>query len=241
MTAQEHYKKHLAHFYSWMAGDFTSKSKAFKQFLIDQNIQPSGNKVAIDLGAGHGLQSIALAELGFLVTAVDFNQHLLNELMENGKGLSITPVLGDIKNVSTYGQSAEVLICWGDTLTHLDSKTEIQTFIEHCSMSLEKKGKLLLSFRDYSMPLTGVDRFIPVKSDDTKILTCVLDYEDESVWVSDVLHEKIEGGWQQKVSEYKKVRISAAEVVRYVEAAKLSVQVHEVANRLVTLVASKKK
>jgi 2-polyprenyl-3-methyl-5-hydroxy-6-metoxy-1,4-benzoquinol methylase len=44
---------------------------------------------AIDLGAGYGIQSIALANLGFRVRAVDFNRQLLEELSVNKKSLPI--------------------------------------------------------------------------------------------------------------------------------------------------------
>lgn len=80
MTVKEHYDNHLGHIYSWMTGDFQTKCNEFRNFLTDNFILPSTNKIAIDLGAGHGLQSIPIAEIGFQVLAVDFNQQLLDEL-----------------------------------------------------------------------------------------------------------------------------------------------------------------
>jgi len=44
---------------------------------------PSSSTGAIDLGAGHGLQTVSLVNLGFNVTAVDFNDQLLQELEIN--------------------------------------------------------------------------------------------------------------------------------------------------------------
>ncbi|MCK9407771.1 MAG: hypothetical protein WCX28_01270 [Bacteriovoracaceae bacterium] len=43
----------------------------------------------------------------------------------------------------------------------------------------------LLTFRDYSTELTGNSRFIPVKSDASQILTCILEYSSETVTVTD--------------------------------------------------------
>ncbi len=40
--------------------------------------------------------------------------------------------------------------------------------------------------------LTELDRFIPVKSDGSKIFTCFLEYEKETVKVHDIIYERIE-------------------------------------------------
>ena len=76
MSAKEHYDKHLGDFYSWMVGDFNENQQAYQQFLTLNNIKPKTSKLAIDLGAGHGIQSVALAKMGFKVMAIDFNAQL---------------------------------------------------------------------------------------------------------------------------------------------------------------------
>ncbi len=48
-----------------------------------------------------------------------------------------------------------------------------------------------MSFRDYAgAPLEGDARFILVRSDEQRVMTCFLDYADRSVAVHDLLHEK---------------------------------------------------
>ena len=78
-----HYDSHLADVYSWMAGDFREKVNQTREFFIKNNIKPSSTHSTIDLGSGHGIQSAALAEIGFDVTAVDFSEKLLLELKQN--------------------------------------------------------------------------------------------------------------------------------------------------------------
>lgn len=238
MTVKEHYDNHLGHFYSWMTGDFKTKSTEFKNFLNDNFVKPSSNKIAIDLGAGHGLQSIPLAEVGFQVFAIDFNQELLDELKVNAKDLDVTVINDDIKKVETFADKPELIVCCGDTLSHLDNKTEVKTFIANIVKSLDKNGKLILSFRDYSNKLTGIDRFIPVKTDGTKILTCILDYEDEFVNVTDLLYERTDDVWKQKVSAYKKVRLLTSEIVGQLEANGMTIKFNQIVNRLTTIIAS---
>ncbi|HEY5826278.1 MAG TPA: class I SAM-dependent methyltransferase [Cyclobacteriaceae bacterium] len=240
MTVKEHYNTHLADFYSWMTGDFETKQREFQTFLRDNAIIPWSAKGAIDLGAGHGLQSVPLAKLGFKVLSVDFNKHLLDELEFNAKGLNIEILNDDIKRIAQFaGKEIELIVCCGDTLSHLDNKQEIENLIADISMILKAGGKTLLSFRDYSVELAGDNRFIPVKSDDTRILTCVLDYENETVRVTDLLHEKTETGWKQKVSSYNKVRIVTNEIVKILETNGMKVQLNQVINRMTTIMAIK--
>ena len=239
MSVKEHYENHLGHFYSWMAGDFQLKCNEFRSLLTENSILPSSNKLAIDLGAGHGLQSIPLAELGFKVLAIDFNQHLLNELEGNAKDLNIITIKDDIKNAENFRDEPELIVCCGDTLSHLNDKTEIKTLLSLISNSLGEKGKLILSFRDYSNKLTGIHRFIPVKSDENKILTCILEYEDEFVIVNDLLHEKVSNEWQQKISSYKKVRLLPDEILAYLEEVGMTIIFNKFINRMVTMIAVK--
>lgn len=222
-----------------MTGDFPERTSEFKKFLADNSIIPNSNKVAIDLGAGHGIQSVPLAELGFNVIAVDFNDQLLSELTSNSKGLNILAINSDIRNIKSFADHPELIVCCGDTLTHLDSKMEIESFISDIADSLCMEGRLILSFRDYSMPLTGISRFIPVKSDENKILMCILDYETEFVEVTDLLHEKTKSGWQQKVSSYRKVRLKTDEIVSILESCNLSITFNQIVNRLTTIIAVK--
>lgn len=214
MTVREHYETHLARLYSWMVGDFHAASNWFQAFLIENNIVPAGTKGALDLGAGTGIQSVALAKLGFHVTAVDFNRQLLSELRHNGEGLGIRTIEHDIRRISELATNGlELITRCGDTLAHLDSKVEVQAFLKEVATTLHVGGKAVLSFRDYSKVLREDNRFIQVRSNETRILTCVLEYEADTVRVTDLLYEKSKTGWTQSVSSYNKVRIKTAEIV----------------------------
>lgn len=45
-------------------------------------------------------------------------------------------------------------------------------------------------YRELSSELEEIARFIPVNYDETRILTCFLEYEEEKVKVHDLLYEK---------------------------------------------------
>lgn len=208
MTAKEHYDNHLAHFYEWMAGDFAMKQTEQQDFFDRNGIKPLQNKIAIDLGSGHGLQSLALAKLGFQVRAIDFNRQLLDSLYLRGKEFEIKVFLQDLLREENFKEQGGLIVCMGDTIAHLESLNEIQLLIEQCFKCLIVNGKLILSYRDYGNELTDMQRFIPVKSDEDKILTCFLEYFENKVRVTDLFHERINGQWVQRVSSYLKVRIT---------------------------------
>ncbi len=240
MTAKEHYENHLANFYSWMTGDLTSKSNEFKKFLQSNQIAPHKSRVAIDLGAGNGVQSIALQELAYEVTAIDFNKQLLDELKSNPNSEGITTIQTDILNVKVYEDlKPELIVCCGDTITHLDSKKQIEYLLDNLNKVLITEGKLILSYRDYSNELPEKHRFIPVKSTEERILTCILEYHPDKVKVSDLLYEKLNGQWSQKVSTYEKVRISTSEIIRILEKNKMIIKLSETVNGMQMIVAQK--
>ncbi len=240
MRTKEHYEKHLAEFYSWMMGDLKTKSTEFESLLASHSIKPANNAVAIDLGAGNVIQSFALKNLGYDVTAIDFNEQLLNELRSNPQATDIKTELADITNVSEFEHlQPELIVCCGDTLPHLDSKGQIEKLISDSSKILTIGGYLILTFRDYTNELTDQQRFIPVKSSNDRILTCILEYQVDKVSITDLLNEKIDGRWIQKVSTYEKVRIQPSEICQMLQRNEMVIKVDEHIHRMHTIIAQK--
>ena len=69
-------------------------------------------------------------------------------------------------------------------------------------------GVFVSSFRNYTSDLPeGPRRFIPVRQDDARILTCFLEYQESTVNVYDLLHERTDDGWTLRVSSYTKLRL----------------------------------
>lgn len=239
MTAKDHYDNHLGNFYSWMYGDFAAKRQEQEQFFRNNEITPQLSTRAIDLGAGHGVQTVALLRLGFQVTAVDFNDQLLHELIVNAEGRA-TIVNADLNSFLThYRERAAVITCMGDTLTHLKSIAEVTSLLEESNRVLFDHGKLILSFRDLTSELSDVNRFIPVKSDDSRIATCFLEYFTEYVMVYDIVHERIDGEWRQKISYYPKLRLNLQIMRGLLASTKFEIVHTETINRMIYLIARK--
>jgi len=240
MTVKEHYDHHLGNFYSWYTGDFNTNREAFRKFCIDNDIRPHASKIAIDLGAGNGIQTIALAELGFQVTAVDFNDQLISELKSRIGNLPVGVYNDDIRFVRKYSiPQPELIICCGDTLTHLGSLTEIGELIKDISDILLQDGKVILTFRDYSNELTDTNRFIPVKSDSQRILTCFVEYFQDKIRVTDLLHEFENNRWVQKISSYYKTRIGMDETLSMLKDSGFKIVLSNITKGIITLIGQK--
>jgi SAM-dependent methyltransferase len=240
MDAKHHYDHHLAHFYSWMAGDFDTKQAEQEAFFKKHTIIPLQNKVTLDLGSGHGLQSISLAKLGFKVIAVDFNETLLAELNTRKNNLDIIAIQSNLMDTEVYKNYApELVVCMGDTLTHLPSQTEVSIFFTNIYSLLPTKGKLVLTFRDLSAELKDDQRFIPVKSDHERIHTCFLEYFDTFVHVYDILQENEGGAWKQKISFYPKLRLNDTWVIQELKNAGFIIVLNERTGNLIQLIAEK--
>lgn len=236
-SVKEHYDKHLELYYSWMIGDFEERKSEFLEFCQKQRIFPRLSGSAIDLGSGHGIQSVALAELGFNVTAIDFNRTLLDELDSKKGELSIEILEDDLRNLTDYKEkNPELVVCLGDTLSHLDTEDEISKIIKDMKTVLTENGQVMLSFRDYSTELLDTNRFIPVKSDSGRIMTVFLEYFDDTVKVTDLVYELSGNRWIQKVSSYVKVRTTENMIRNIMESNGLKISYNDRTNGLVTLI-----
>jgi ubiquinone/menaquinone biosynthesis C-methylase UbiE len=240
MTVKEHYDNHLGNFYGWMLGNFDTNEERMREFFAAHGIASQTNQTALDLGCGNGIQSVALAKLGYKVKAVDFNDQLLNELSEHKSHYDIEVINSEAINyLNSLNKKFSLITCMGDTLMHLDSREWVKEFIKLCYDNLESTGKLILSFRDYTNELKGDSRFIPVKFDDTRVMSCFLEYSDEYVKVTDLLYEKINGEWMQFVSSYKKTRVLPEEVEQYLKDAGFEIESNENFNRMIHIISNK--
>jgi SAM-dependent methyltransferase len=214
-TVNEHYQRLLSKHYTWMFGGcFDEKVKEQRSFLspaIGSLKNRPGAAVAVDLGCGPGFQTIALAQLGFSpVIAIDTSAELLAELGSHTNGFSIQIQHGDMRSLSSIvppGQ-ASVIVCMGDTLTHLPNKSDVSALFQAVFDGLHPGGVFAITYRDLTMELHGTERFIPVRSDDNTIMTCFLEFENaESVVVHDLVHTRQGAGWSLSKSSYRKLRL----------------------------------
>lgn len=204
-----HYETHLAPIYSWMLGDIEAAFARSAAELEELRLPPAAAAVAVDLGAGLGLHAVALANRGFNVTAIDSSEVLLDQLRARCAALPIVAINADLEDFQDFVQrQPAVIVCMGDTLTHLPSFAAVEKLLAAVAASLAPGGVFAATFRDYATKaLEGNQRFILVRADQRRILSCFLEYSQDFVTVHDVLTEQQDGAWQQRVSSYPKLRL----------------------------------
>jgi 2-polyprenyl-3-methyl-5-hydroxy-6-metoxy-1,4-benzoquinol methylase len=209
-ATQRHYETHLAPIYSWMLGDIEAAFARSAAELDELRLPAAADAVAVDLGAGLGLHAIALAKRGFCVTAIDGSQVLLDELRTRSAALPIVAINADLLEFRAFvKRQAGVIVCMGDTLTHLGSFSQVEELLGAIAVSLAPGGVFAATFRDYATrQLEGEQRFILVRADAERILTCFLEYRENFVTVHDLLNQRQDGEWRQRVSSYQKLRLA---------------------------------
>jgi 2-polyprenyl-3-methyl-5-hydroxy-6-metoxy-1,4-benzoquinol methylase len=219
-SVANHYESLLAPIYLWTVGGMDHALSVGAADLAEFVSAP-GN--AVDLGAGFGMHSIPLARAGFRVLAIDTSAYLLEQLRQHSTGLPVMSVRADLREFARHISSpADLIICMGDTLTHLTREEEIGRLLRDVAASLRPGGRFVATFRDYRRLPSGEKRFIPVRGDRHRIHTCFLEQAAERVIVHDIVQERCEDGWSQSVSSYEKLRLSPGTVIQAAERAGLS-------------------
>ena len=130
-----------------------------QEFFSFHALIPTDRRAAIDLRAGCRFQSVALAALGYSVTAVDFCQPLLDA---NHYGPERYPYLSLVVRPAP-------IVCIGDTLTHLADPRERRGPDPYVFQEPDPGGRLVLTLRDYSHEPEGAVVVIPVERDNNRI------------------------------------------------------------------------
>ncbi|MFF9022086.1 class I SAM-dependent methyltransferase [Streptomyces eurythermus] len=235
-TAVDHYDRFLAEHYTWMlGGDLGALAAAQRARLLEWGVVPGpAGATAVDLGCGPGHTSLALAGLGFdPVFAVDLSEPLLDELAAHATGVpEVRPVRADVRTALpelVRPGSVGAVVCLGDTLTHLPTRGAVAALCADVAAALAPGGTAVFAYRDLTVPLTGTDRFLPVRSTEDRIMTCFLEYPDDfdayTVVVHDLIHTRdpASGDWSLNAHSYRKLRLSHAWVLERFRGAGLRV------------------
>ncbi|MEP6621905.1 MAG: class I SAM-dependent methyltransferase, partial [bacterium] len=212
-TSEEHYSNLLGPVYAWMAG---GPSHAFSTGAADLEGYLPAASFAIDLGCGFGMHAVPLARAGWTVLGIDSSSILIDELREHAVDLPVTATVGDLVEFTAHlssEQRPDLIICMGDTLTHLPAWQSVSQLAKRIASTLSPNGRFVATFRDYTRLPQGPARFIPVRADDDRVLTCFLEEHPDHVEVHDLLHARKDKQWALSVSSYRKLRLRPTDVL----------------------------
>lgn len=110
-------------------------------------------KTILDVGAATGNLTAYLSSQGYEVTAIDLSERLIAKAAEKGVTVQQLNMLA-IDELPTFDN----IVCIGNTLPHLDSKTSVQLFLQKAYRQLTQGGKLVLqlvNFQKYFVQQQG--------------------------------------------------------------------------------------
>ena len=125
-------------------------SPAHQTFFVDEL---QGHTV-LDVGAATGNLTAYLSSQGYEVTAIDLSERLIAKAAE--KGIIVKQL--NMLNIDTL-PAFDNIVCIGNTLPHLDSKTSVQLFLQKAYGQLTQGGKLILQ-------LVNFQKYFALQQDD---------------------------------------------------------------------------
>ena len=101
-------------------------------------------KMLLDVGAATGNLTAYLSSQGYEVTAIDLSDRLIAKAAEKGVTVQQRNMLA-IDELPAFDN----IVCIGNTLPHLDSKTSVQLFLQKAYGQLTQGGKLVLQLVNF--------------------------------------------------------------------------------------------
>lgn len=120
------------------------------------SLAPKGSKV-LEIGAGTGRYSIALAKEGYDVTAVELVEHNLEVLQENSTGIeNLQSYQGDALDLSRFAdETFDVTLVFGP-MYHLYEKEDVHKAIDEAIRVTKSDGVILVAFLSvYAIMMTN--------------------------------------------------------------------------------------
>ena len=162
-------------------------------------------------------------------------------MKSHSEHLFVQTICSDLLKLSDFVSpaTASAVVCMGDTITHLGSKDAVEELLRSVFDALIPGSKFVLSYRDLSAGASGLDRFIPVYSEESKVMTCFLEFDrPDAVLVHDLVYSREGEQWHFEKSSYRKLRLPVEWLENAVIRVGFSVQRGQ-AGRLLRLVGQK--
>lgn len=124
-----------------------------QQIEFLKSVLPYNGARVLDVGCATGELTFALTHFGFPTWAFDYDAQMIKIAQKNKAEDAMFPVFEQLDMLAIaerYPESYfDTVICFGNTLVHLQSFTEIQKFIESAYQVLFSEGKLTIQILNY--------------------------------------------------------------------------------------------
>jgi SAM-dependent methyltransferase len=113
-----------------------------------------GVRTVLDAAAGIGTQALALAALGYEVTASDVSPVAVERARREAgtRGLTMGTAVADLRHLSAVHGAFDLVIACDNALPHLLDDGQLLQALTECLRCVVPGGGCLLSLRDYVVP-----------------------------------------------------------------------------------------
>ncbi|WP_321996104.1 methyltransferase domain-containing protein [Draconibacterium orientale] len=121
-------------------------------------------KYILDIGCATGELAAQLAEGGAEVIGIDLNNDLLQQAIDNKKHEKLTFQQGNMLELTQdfEAQQFDAVLCFGNTLVHLNSETLVLQMLEGAKAVLKPGGQLLIQLLNYDYICSEPVEALPV-------------------------------------------------------------------------------
>ncbi len=141
--------------------------------------EPYRSKIILDIGCGTGDLAVALGEIDFHVTGIDYDTEMLRKAEQKRKD-SVDFKHMDMREIGKAFPPAsfDAILCFGNTLVHLNSISEVDAFCRQVRTVVKNGGKFLLQILNYDHILDHhIDR-LPLIENDIVRFERAYEYDD---------------------------------------------------------------
>ena len=177
-------------------------------FIIKQLQQVNARSV-LDAATGTGMHAIALAQLGYQTTGTDISSGMIQKARANAISAEARvqfEVTGFGALVHTFGaHSFDALLCLGNSLPHLLSRSELDAALLDFALCLKPGGLLLIQNRNFDAVMHHRKRWMDPQSHSEAntewIFQRFYDFDTDGLLTFNMVTLKREGqgNWSQNV------------------------------------------
>lgn len=192
-------------------------------------LSPRGASTILDCACGTGMQAIALARLGYAVSASDISTKCLAVVRENAakQGLTIRTKRADFRTLHPWrGTQFDAIVAMGNSLPMLPKSEGVDQAFRSMRRLLRPGAPVIVSVRDYSVlrdaQQTQTPRVFRMRNGNPEWVMDLRLFGTGNVRVVTLVVTSIAGRWRLKSFVKSYLYLSAEDVRKKMEAAGFS-------------------